>query len=395
MKNNITIILFLGLVLGISSHAAAKPLKVFILAGQSNAQGHANFTTFDAMKSSPETAAILADMVDADGTPVVCEKVWISSIGSAGEDADGLPREQTGKLTAGFGASTKQIGPEFTLGIYLEKALDEPILIIKTAWGGRSIHTDFRPPSAGPKVIGDNILAQWKERNLDIDEETAKATKNVRVTYNQMIAHVQKVLADIGRVVPDYDAAEGFELAGFVWFQGWNDYCDSGTYPNRSKEGGYDDYTRLLRLFIKDVRKDLAAPDMPFVIGVMGVDGKKGENQADMRNFRAAQTAAADLPEFEGNVAVVQTSLYWADDLSDVQDRWAKVYYGPLAAELKENPGWNQEERDAAVERAKRDNFTPEEIELLKGVSNGGYHYLGAAKILAPIGKAFAEALYR
>jgi hypothetical protein len=26
-------------------------------------------------------------------------------------------------------------------------------------------------------------------------------------------------------------------------------------------------------------------------------------------------------------------------------------------------------------------------------VSNGGYHYLGAAKILAPIGKAFAEAL--
>ncbi len=29
----------------------------------------------------------------------------------------------------------------------------------------------------------------------------------------------------------------------------------------------------------------------------------------------------------------------------------------------------------------------------MKGVSNGGYHYLGAAKILAPIGKAFAEAM--
>ena len=35
--------------------------------------------------------------------------------------------------------------------------------------------------------------------------------------------------------------------------------------------------------------------------------------------------------------------------------------------------------------------FTTEELKRLKGVSNGGYHYLGAAKILAPIGKAFAE----
>ena len=39
------------------------------------------------------------------------------------------------------------------------------------------------------------------------------------------------------------------------------------------------------------------------------------------------------------------------------------------------------------------ENFTPEEWKRLKGVSNGGYHYLGAAKILAPIGKAFAEAV--
>ncbi len=29
----------------------------------------------------------------------------------------------------------------------------------------------------------------------------------------------------------------------------------------------------------------------------------------------------------------------------------------------------------------------------MKGISNGGYHYLGAAKILAPIGKALAEAM--
>jgi len=29
----------------------------------------------------------------------------------------------------------------------------------------------------------------------------------------------------------------------------------------------------------------------------------------------------------------------------------------------------------------------------MKGISNGGYHCLGTAKIMAPIGKAFAEAM--
>ena len=392
MKKWMVIVVFLGFLLGISCRADAKPLKVFILAGQSNAQGHADVSTFNSMMADPETAAILKDMLHQDGTPHVCEKVWISSIGSAGEDAAGVPKEQIGKLTVGFGASSKKIGPELTLGIYLEKALNEPILIIKTAWGGRNIHTDFRPPSAGPRKINDFTLERWKERNLDIEEETAKAVKNVGVTYHQMMDHIKHVLEDIKRVVPDYDPKEGFELAGFVWFQGWNDHVDGWTYPNRSQPGGYDEYTKLLQMFIKDVRKDLAAPNMPFIIGVMGVDGKKGEERSDMKNFRAAQNAAAMLPEFKGNVAAVQTALYWADDLDELQQRWNKVY-GMVTEENKKNPDLSQAEKDAAYEKAKAENFSLEEIEQMKGISNGGYHYLGASKIVAPIGKAFAEAV--
>jgi len=34
-----------------------------------------------------------------------------------------------------------------------------------------------------------------------------------------------------------------------------------------------------------------------------------------------------------------------------------------------------------------------EEIMLKRGASNAGYHYLGSAKTMALIGKAFAEAL--
>ncbi len=61
--------------------------------------------------------------------------------------------EAKGKLTAGFGAPENKIGPEFTFGLTMEKLLNEPVLIIKTAWGGRSLHTDFRPPSAGAFVM--------------------------------------------------------------------------------------------------------------------------------------------------------------------------------------------------------------------------------------------------
>jgi len=41
-----------------------------------------------------------------------------------------------------------RIGPEFAFGIYASKAHDGPILIVKAAWGGKSLNTDFRPPSA-------------------------------------------------------------------------------------------------------------------------------------------------------------------------------------------------------------------------------------------------------
>ena len=55
-----------------------KPLKVFILAGQSNMEGHAEIRTFDYIGKDPVTAPILQEMRTPDGTPRVCDKVWMS-----------------------------------------------------------------------------------------------------------------------------------------------------------------------------------------------------------------------------------------------------------------------------------------------------------------------------
>ena len=187
------ILAVLGLMPGVASQAVAKPLKVFILAGQSNMQGHVNVSTFDSLADDPKTAPILKEMRNADGKPHVCQKVWISSIGCAGDDTT----EQKGKLTAGFGASTEEIGPEFTFGIYMEKMLNEPILIVKTSWGGKSLHTDFRPPSAKPYEFCATELQGRKNRGDDMEKERAKVIKATGVYYRLMIEHVRHVLADI------------------------------------------------------------------------------------------------------------------------------------------------------------------------------------------------------
>ena len=57
----------------------AKPLKVYVLCGQSNMEGHAKISTFEAMRTDPLTKPILKEMVEEKGNPVVCDQVWISN----------------------------------------------------------------------------------------------------------------------------------------------------------------------------------------------------------------------------------------------------------------------------------------------------------------------------
>jgi hypothetical protein len=385
-----------GMTIAVAGTAVAndKPLKVYVLCGQSNMQGHAHVRTMDVMALDPKTAPMLKEMRNADGTPRVCGNAWISSIGSSEE-------EKTGKLTAGFGASKvdEKIGPEFTFGIYMQKAVNEPILIIKTAWGGKSINTDFRPPSAGPYIFNEAQLENFKKKGKDIEEAKAEKAKETGHYYRLTVEHVKKVLGDIKRVYPDYDAKQGYELAGFVWFQGWNDMVDGSTYPNRDKAGGYDAYSEVLTHFIRDVRKDLSAPKLPFVIGVMGAGGPIDKYTPDKKryagvhgNFRDAMAAPAALPEFKGNVVAVRTENYWHMELEELRAMDGKIQ-DEVKKQVKDGKLDKAEEKEA-LEKQRAKSFDDREREILtNGASNAEYHYLGSASILGGIGKAFAEAL--
>ena len=374
--------------------ASAEPLKVYILAGQSNMQGHAHIRTFDHIGMDPRTAPLLRAMRDENGRPRVCDNVWISSLGSAAE-------VRQGKLTAGYGAAGRglKIGPELTFGIYTQKRVDQPILIIKTAWGGKSLHTDFRPPSAGPYQFNAQQLKQFQERGQDLAQVKEQRARQTGHYYRLMIEHIRAVLKDIQQVYPGYDGAQGYELAGLVWFQGWNDMVDRGTYPNRGRAGGYAQYTEVLAHFIRDVRKDLASPSMPFVIGVMGVGGPIAQyGPAEQRyrgihgGFRQAMAAPASMPEFKGNVTAVLTENYWDPELKELAAKWEEIR--AQSRKLNRDKNLTKAQRKVALDQFTAETMTPRELEIYRaGTSNAAYHYLGSAKMMAQIGKAFAEAL--
>ena len=197
----------------------SKPVKVFILAGQSNMQGHAAVSTIDYIGDDPNTAPMLEEMRDRDGNFRLVKDTWISYLTRGRGTPNG---EGIGQLTAGFGARrdpTKdggKIGPEFTFGIYMQKSLQQPILIIKTAWGGKSLHTDFRPPSAGLYEFNESEVASIKKRGRNLEEERAKKKAATGVYYRLMIEHVRYVLSDIKRVYPDYDEDRGYEIGVFI-----------------------------------------------------------------------------------------------------------------------------------------------------------------------------------
>ena len=371
---------------------AKKPLKVFILVGQSNMEGHAKVETFDYLGDDPKTAPLLKKMRNADGTPRICDGAWISYYTGRGEENG----EGFGKLTAGYGSRPNpsedggKIGPEFTFGITMDEAFEEPVLIIKTAWGGKSLFYDFRPPSAGV----------YPRTEVDIEKDRRPESGSGHY-YRLMLKHVKHVLGDIRRVVPDYDPEQGYEIAGFVWFQGFNDMVSRDVYPtlpNDASGNRFAKYSQWLADFIRDVRKDLDAPEMPFVIGVMGVGGD-GANEGNLE-FRKAMAAPAALPEFRGNVVAVPTSPFWDKPLAAIQEKYEKVKQMAYLLRTENKNAANadgsmsKDEQRAYLREYEAKLVSPEEVALrARGASNAGYHYLGCAKTFALMGEAFANAI--
>lgn len=292
MLRNLTLLLCVssvgwGLLHPSPTSAADKKAKVFILAGQSNMEGHGIIAadpkrnggqgSLEHVVRDPGTAARFGHLVGKDGKWIVRDDVWISYL------------DRRGGLTAGYGVKPDRIGPELGFGWVLGEAMTEPILLIKCAWGGKSLAVDFRPPSSGkvPYSLGEKQ-----------DAAIAANPELLGKYYRETLSLTKQALANVKELVPGSD---DYEIVGFGWHQGWND---------RINDKFNAEYEANMANFIRDVRKDLAAPNLPFVIAETGMNGPD-EKHPRALSLMKAQAAVAERPEFRGNVAFVATQKFW------------------------------------------------------------------------------------
>ncbi|MBT7103285.1 MAG: hypothetical protein HN598_05545 [Planctomycetes bacterium] len=358
------------------SIAPALPkVKVFILAGQSNMEGHGQIRSLDMLGKDPKHGKLLSLLKADDGSWKTRDDVTISWQAK---------NKKHGPLTVGWGYGDQEIGPELLFGAIVGEHFDEPVLLIKTAWGGKDVYCDFRSPAAGKPTDAD---AAMLERQAADGQE-----RKVGHFYRQMISEIEQCLANIDDVVPGYQG-QGYELAGMAWFQGWNDFCQWHVQVDGERIGDQliANYSKNLAAMFQDVRKDLKAPDLPIAIGEMGVGGhemaaraKKNPDDGEamaMMNFRKAQQAVADDPALE-RVYFVPTSDYWdvrLQELRRISDDW-----------------WN-EKREKGIEDTEQ-NHLPTPALNQEFESRGGHwycHYNGSASNYSLVGYALAEMLLK
>lgn len=376
------------------SVAGEEPLKIFILAGQSNMVGHARAHTIATLlHSDAPRDQKLVEMVFGTDSPISAKMLdeqlvlgrkldeltggismdKIKAM-SPGAEKDRLEAEvkklkadhdaykakvaaacttsdcvyitsiadrnqRSGKLGIGYGADPQKIGPEYGFGLSMARKIDGPILLIKTSWGGKSLNYNFRPPSAGPYVLNE------KEKTGDKAEEIKE---NAGLNYRLMNEAIREVLGNLEKHHPAYNAEAGYEIAGLVWFQGFNDQFSPEFRDN---------YQTNMVHFIEDMRREYEVPEMPVVIGVLGTEitpEKIAENQVSVAQRKAAQT-----PELKGSVVAVES-------YPDYSHYAYKIY----------QKGW------------------PEHFHEWDTVgSDRPYHYLGSGAFFVRLGDSFATAM--
>ncbi len=291
MKALLAVLGCMSLLLPAASAADKAPVKVVILAGQSNMEGHGIIEaspkrnegkgSLEYIARDEQTKQRFGHLLGADGNWVVRNDVWISYL------------DRKGPLTVGYGANPERIGPELGIGWVLGEAIEEPILLIKCAWGGKSLAIDFRPPSSGKPPYS---LGGKSQEAIENDPEI------LGKYYRETLRLVRETLPKLKEVVPGSEG-RGYELIGFGWHQGWND---------RINDQFNGEYEKNMANFIRDMRKELQAPNLPFVIAETGMNGPD-ETHPRALSLMKAQAAVAEHAEFKGNVAFVKTQHFWRD----------------------------------------------------------------------------------
>ena len=292
-----------------------KKVKVFFLAGQSNMLGYAPTKALKGMlkwEKHQNNWPLLWNHTSKDFN--IQPHVYIKHQGHFGH------------LTLGhdtrFAGQDNKYGPEVGFGFEMSKlaTAEEPVYLIKAAYGGRDLAIDFRPPSSN-KGHYTKMFAGFTEHEKKEHAAVAKQAGHVDFgrSYRDMILEFHQGLKAMPKIVDG--APTEYSIEGMVWMQGASDLEDE----EKSAEYPYN-----LKNLIKDVRKEFKV-DMPFVVaetGMHGVDPSPKKEKERILAFRESVKAVTLTDELKDNTLYVPTAQY--ANTNPKTKRYEKIfhYYG-------------------------------------------------------------------
>ena len=339
----------------------SKPVQVFILLGQSNMLGAGKIAGADkpgTLEHATKAEKLYPYLVDDAGNWT--ERKDVRNVRVMGSGTGAMKQFNNEWLTI----KGRTIGPEIGIGHHVGNAVDAPVLILKSCIGNRSLGWDLLPPGSPSFEFEEKDqksgevktwrYAGYKETPLRWEKGTEPKPIGwyAGMQYDGDIARAKQVLAELDKYYPDVKtskvdaakvdalkkqiaekedfktrarftqeglkkfnaelaairvelaslqaAANGYEIAGFFFWQGDKDRYNAG-HANR--------YEQNLVHLINQLRKDFDAPNAKFVCATLGQTKKDAEgNEGLILNAQlAVDGKAGKYPEFKGNVASVYT----------------------------------------------------------------------------------------
>jgi alpha-galactosidase len=275
------------------------PFKITYLTGQANGLG------WIARIDIPGTLATVVGqdgrfpyLVDDNEKWVERKDVWYKGVVTAGANK---------WLSVGCGESANSLGPELGFGHVVGNHHDEPVLILKASQGNRSLAWDFLPPGSEQYEHDGFVYAGYKDSPLRWEKGTDPKPINwyAGKQYDDCFGAAHKVLDNFDGEFPHWKG-RGYEIAGFVWWQG---HKDQGNAVHAGR------YEKNLVHLIRTLRKDFKSPDAPFVIATIGFGGwEMSGNALTVANAQLAVSGdKGTYAEFQGNVKTVETRGFWRD----------------------------------------------------------------------------------
>lgn len=268
-----------------------KPVKVFILLGQSNMVGLGKIAGGEgSLENAVKTKEKYTYLVDDAGAWTERQDVRFVRM----MQGKGLLNNEW------MGVKSGTIGPEFGIGQALGNAIDAPVMILKSCIGNRSLGWDLLPPGSEPYEANGKMVPGYRGTLKDPkgNGEKVEGEWYAGKQYDDDTEDAKKVIADLGTYYP---GSSKYEVAGFFFWQGEKD-CGNADHAER--------YEKNLVHFIKQLRKDFDSPDAKFVLATLGeaTKGSGGNGGKVLDAQLAVDGTAGKFPEFKGNVATVYTN---------------------------------------------------------------------------------------